>query len=80
MQKLKLFQVDLVKKRNSLCLFEIHKRVDLSFIKLDIDALKNFSKFSSNENDSFFRKFVNKMDDAVKEFFECLNFFEKFIK
>jgi hypothetical protein len=71
-EKLKLFQLDLVKKRNSLCLFEIHKRVDSSVIKLDTDALKNFSKFSSNENDSFFRKFVNKMDDTVKEFFKCL--------
>ena len=67
-EKLKLFQFDLVKKRNSLCLFEIHKRFDWSFIKLDTDAIKNFSKLNSNENaenGSFFGKFVKKMDDSV---------------
>ena len=46
-EKLKLFQIDLVKRRNSLCLFEIHKRFDWSFIKFS-NLLDNSTKYDIN--------------------------------
>jgi len=71
-EKLKSFQIDLVKRRNSLCLFEIHKRFDWSFIKLDTNVLKNFTSFDNSSeqrnNDSYFNRFIKKMDETVSSF------------
>jgi hypothetical protein len=75
-EKLKLFQIDLVKRRNSLCLFEIHKRFDWSFIKFS-NVLDNTTKYDINDvqknNDSYFSGLIKNMDETVSQ----KNFLEK---
>ena len=69
-EKLKLFQIDLVKRRNSLCLFEVHKRFDWSFIKFS-SFLDNSTKYDINnvreKNDSYFSGFIKNMDETVSQ-------------
>ena len=66
-EKFTLFQNDLLKKRNSLCLFEIHHRFDWSFIKLNNDFLKNFTstKELQTNNDLYISQFVKNMNEKV---------------
>ena len=74
-ESLKLFQFELLKKRNALCLYEIHRRFDWSLIKLDTFSLSNYTIWidtSLNEKDTsrihrdhYFNELIDKLTNMV---------------
>lgn len=71
-ESLKSFQLDVLKKRNSQCFHENHRKFNFSHIKFEYLNL-------TNRNDQFFKSLINSFADAEPKSNEYFNLTNKIV-